>query len=88
MRPGVIGCFQSIHVHPGCHRLRSVAFGPFQCTPGDVGCVRSIPVHFGRHWVRVGVRSVLSRAPWGSSGSFVCVRSIPVFPAGRRVRFG
>ena len=36
----------------------------------------------------VCVRSVHSRSPWGSSGSFVFVRYIPVRPGGRRVHSG
>ena len=34
----------------------------------------------------VRVRSVNSRALWGSSGSFVCFWSIPAFPGGHWVR--
>ena len=62
---------RSIQVRHGDRRVHTGALGPFPCALGVVGFVP--------------VRSVHSRAPCGSSGSFGYVRSIPVRP---RVRPG
>ena len=80
-------CVRSIPVRPGGRRVRSGDFGPFSCALGVVGYVRSILVRPMGRQVRscatctlpcvlgivgfVFVRSVHSRAPWESSGSFV-----------------
>ena len=56
--------------------------------PGGGRVRRSIPVR-PRCCLskgRLQLRSVHSRTPWVSSGSFGCFRSIPVLPGGRRVR--
>ena len=60
---GSLVCVRSIPVRPVGRRVRSCTFGPFPCAMGVIGYVH--------------VRSIHSRAHWGSS-SFVCVRSIPV----------
>ena len=62
----------------------SGSFAPFPCVLGVIVCVRSIPVRRGGLWLR----SVLSRVPWGSYGSLVFVRSIPVRPGVRSGTFG
>ena len=96
---GSLGCVRSISVRPGVCRVRSVhsrapcgsfgivwfidsrpgvrrvlsgAFGPFPCALRVVWIVRVPLLHF--------------RAPWGSSGSFGCVRPIPERLKCRRVR--
>ena len=66
---GVVGCGRSIPVCPWVRRVRSCAFHLFRCAMGVVWFVR--------------VRAVHSRAPWGSTGSFVCVRSITFRPGVR-----
>ena len=92
----VIECVRSNNVFPWGRWLCSFAFGPF--TLGVVGSVHSRAGRFVRICAIgpfpcalgvvgfVCVRSVHSRAPWGSSCTFECGRSIPVRPAGRRVR--
>ena len=92
----VIECVWSNNVFPWGRWLRSFAFGPF--TLGVVGSVHSRAGRFvricaiGPFLCALGVvgfvcvRSVHSRAPWGSSCTFECGRSILVRPAGRRVR--
>ena len=108
-----LGIVRSIPVRSEGSQVRSGTLGPFPCTLGVVRCIQSIPVLTGGGQVRwcrfpctlrvvgfVSVRSVHSRAPWwssglfvcsifctscGSSGSLVCVLSIPVRHGGRRV---
>ena len=99
---GIVRYFVSIPVRPGGRPVLCGAFGTFPCALGVVWCDRSIPVRPGGSRVRwcalcplpvalgvVGfVRgcSVHSCAPWGSSGSFVCVRPIHVHAMFVRVR--
>ena len=91
---GSFGWFRPIPVCPGCRRMCSLRSrapcGSSEC----LVCVRYIPMHPGGRWVLsctfgqflcalgvvvfVGMFSVHSLAPFGSSGSFGCVRSIHV----------
>ena len=98
VRSGAFGRFPCALRVPGGLRLRSVTFVTFPCALGVVWCSASIPlcpvarrvslcpVHSVRVVVFVRMRSVHSRAPSGSSGSIVCVRSIPVRPVSLRFR--
>ena len=74
------GSVPSISVLHWVRRVRSGAFAPFRAPWGSLGCIGSIPLcpTYRR------VRSVHSRAPSGSSDSFVCILFIPVRPADRR----
>ena len=90
---GIVGCVWSIPIRPTGDRVGSCSLGPIPCAmgcvssfpvcPGDYpvsfGCVWSIPIR--RSWV-----SVHSCSPWGWSGSFLCVRPIPVRPRRRWMR--
>ena len=74
-------------MRPMCRRVRSSTFGPFWCVLGRRICsVAFSPFPCALGFVRVS--SVYSRAPWVSSGSFVCVQSIPARLGGRRGRSG
>ena len=91
-------------LRPEGRRVRSCAFGPFTCTLGVVGFVRvrSVLSHapsgptgrqvrscaFGPFPFFPGVRSVHSRAHWGSPGKLECVRSIPMLPGCRKLCSG
>ena len=78
VRPGgrriYSGGFDILPLHDGARRINSGAFGPF---PYALGLVELIQV-----------RSVRSRAPWLSTGSFWFVRCIPVRSWRRRVYLG
>ena len=67
-------CVRSIPVRPLRRGVGSGAFAPFPCPQGVVGFVR--------------VRSVYSRSPLSSRGSFVNFRAIPVDPGGWSVLSG
>ena len=83
----------SILVRPGCRRVRSCAFGPFPCALGVTGFVRVRSANSRAHGVGSGTLGPFPfflriRGPFGSSSSFVYVRSIPVRPGSRRGRSG
>ena len=73
-------------MRPECRRVRWSAFGAFPCALVVIGFVRVRSAHSSTPKVSFGcvrVRSVYFRVPWGSSGLFGCVRSLPVRPGYR-----
>ena len=81
---GSFGCIRPIPVCPECRQVRSGAFSHSRTPGGSYNAFGPFPRSLGvLGFVRV--RSVRSLAPWGSSGSFVCVQSIPVRLGDRQV---